>query len=118
MGPFGLRRWRAAAALAFVAGCFDPVASYLSRRPETPYRVAVAMRRRSVAAGMTKEAVRIVWGAPDEIRRTGSRTESWTYRRHIPGNVGRGFYAGYVLVFRGEVVVRLHNLGRVDGKPW
>ena len=117
VGAFGLRRW-SAAAIAFAAGCFDPVASYLSKHPETPYRVAVAMKQGTVAPGMTKEVVRLVWGRPDEIRRTGIRTESWTYRRHIPGKVGVGFYAGYVVAFRGDVVVRSYNLGRVDGKTW
>ena len=67
---------------------------------------------------MTKEAVRLVWGAPESIERTGRSTESWRYTRHIPGNVGAGHYRGYVVAFRGDVVSRRHELGKVDGKPW
>ena len=101
-----------------LVGCFDPVRSYLKKHPETPLRVQKAMLQEMVAPGMTKEAVRLVWGRPDVTRRTGARSESWRYKRHIPGTIGSGFYAGYVVSFRGDVVARIHNLGRVDGRTW
>ena len=92
--------------------------SYVMEHPHTPLRVRQAMVRGEVVPGMTKKAVRIVWGDPEEIERTGKKTESWRYTRHIPGNVGAGYFHGYVVAFRGDVISRVHPLGRVDGKTW
>lgn len=118
VGALNLRRWRPAAVLAFAAGCFNPVASYLASHPDTPYRVRTAMKRETIVDGMTKEAVRVVWGAPRKIERTGTRTESWRYNRYTPGTVGAGYWGGYIISFRGDTVTRVHYLGRVDGRTW
>ena len=118
VGALGLRLRCAAAALAFAAGCFDPVASYLARHPDAPYQVREAMKQEKVVAGMTKEAVKVVWGEPEEIQRTGAGTESWKYVKHTPGTVGAGYRGGYVVSFRGDTVSRVHYLGRVDRRAW
>lgn len=116
VGALRLCRWRVAAALAaFLGGCFDPMRAYVAKHPSTPFRIRQAMVRGEIVPGMDKEVVRIVWGDPEKVESTGRDAESWRYTRHIPGNVGAGYFSGYIVAFRGNVVTRVHGLGRVDG---
>ena len=57
------------------------VGRYLDQHPATPPLIAEALRHQTVAPGLTKEQVQLLWGPPDRVRRGKAQgQEFWYYR--------------------------------------
>jgi len=84
---------------------------WVALNPNASEEVRRAVLGKKLVAGMSEDAVVASWGEPDEKLALGGGDARWIYRRPQV-DTGVRFEVEYTLVFRGGVLLAVHQQRR------